>query len=61
MLAVSMQTRGSDTGYAECKPANVVQSAHQQALISSAYLPTSNYLYHSDDEDECHPVNNNQY
>ena len=50
--AAAMQSRGSDAGYVESKPASVVQSAQQQSLTSSVYLPTNNYLYHSDDDDD---------
>ena len=52
LLAVAMQSRGGDTDYAECKAGVVVQSAQQQSLMSSVYLPTNSYQYYSDDDDE---------
>jgi len=51
-LSVAMRSRGSEADYVhESKPMSVDQSAQQQCLMSSVYLPTNNYLYHNTDVD----------
>ena len=53
LATASIQSQGIDTVYMESKPNGVVQSAQQQSLMSSVYLPTTTSIYnHSDDDDE---------
>jgi len=51
-MSVAMRSRGSEADYMqhESKPVSGGhQSAQQQCLMSSVYLPTNNYLYHHGD------------
>jgi len=56
-MSVAMRSRGSETDYMhESKPISGDQTAQQQCLMSSVYLPTNNYLYHKTDVDQDRPV-----